>query len=64
MMRQHGFSLRSGKWNKVKFTEVDADSNVKEVVKENSKDDQTMLYQPNEPLNSKIINYELYVKFW
>lgn len=43
---------------------MDADSNVKEVVRENSKDDQTMLYQPNEPLNSQIVNYELYVKFW
>ena len=65
LIRQNRDKLRFSHWkHTVKFTDVEPTSGIKRVIKENSKYDQTILYQPNEPIDSKIITYELYVKFW
>jgi len=65
MMRENWLKMRFSAWSKIKITtKVDPASNVKEIVKENSKDDPSLFILPNEPLNSKIVNYALYVKFW
>lgn len=64
-MKQHRDKLRSRHIKlKAKYTNVEDISEIKEVIRKNSKDDQCTLYQPNEPIDSKIISYELYVKFW
>jgi len=65
MMRQNRDRLRFSHFSyKIKYTDVEPNSGVRKVIEGNSKDDQCTLYQPNEPIDSKIITYELYVKFW
>lgn len=46
------------------FGKLEVDTNVKEVIKENSKGDASLLYLPNEKLDSKFVTYDLYVAFW
>lgn len=63
-LKSFAFKFHAKQWRKVCFHSIKVDSNVKEVVRENSKDDPSGLHLPREKLNSKIISYDLYVSFW